>query len=141
MILALAHAKVFAQYLSQCESKYIMQLALRELGISSARDGFHYALQAAIMLERNPGYSLAKEVYPTVGQMRDPAAGEAQVAAAITAAIAAAWEKRDPLLWHYYFPVGETGVTRCPTNWEFLMAIVDFTELWKGCCQEVNYAK
>ena len=77
MILALAHAKVFAQYLSQCESKYIMQLALRELGISSARDGFHYALQAAIMLERNPGYSLAKEVYPTVGQMRDPAAGEA----------------------------------------------------------------
>jgi len=140
MIFALTHARVFAEYLSHCDSSYIIQLCLKELGVSSAKDGFHYAKKAAILLEINPSATLSNGVYGLVGMMRDPPAGESQVTSAISWIVEKAWENRDPAIWHYYFPVGEAGVTRCPTNREFLMAIVDFVEMWKGCCQEVNYA-
>ena len=141
MVLALAHARIFAEYLNKCDSRYIIQLALKELGISSACDGFQYAKNAAIMLDRNRDATLSNGVFLAVGMLRNPPAGESQVDSAIRWAISAAWENRSVEIWHYYFPAGEAGVTRCPSNREFLLAIVDFVDMWKGCCEEVNYGK
>ena len=141
MISALIHAKIFAEYLNKCDSRYIVHIALKEIGIPSDCDGFQYAKNAVIMLDQNRYATLSNGVSPAVGLLRNPPAGEGQVDSAMRWAISSAWENRNMEIWHYYFPVGTAGVTRCPSNREFLLAIVDFVELWKGCCEEVNYGK
>lgn len=138
---ALTHAKTLAQFLSKCDSTYIVQICVKELGIPSGRDGCYYIKNATRMLMENPTLKLTNGVYIAVGLLRQPSAGEDQVEQAIRTAIQEAWENRSEKLWNCYFPVGEAGKTRCPSNREFLMALVDFVELWKAFCQEVNNGK
>ena len=141
MISSLKHAKIFAEYLSHCDSRYIIHLVVKELSVPNDHDGYLYIKHAAAILEKDPDATLDNGVYGLVGKRRSTVAGEDQVRLAITWAIRKAWAQRNEELWRYYFPVGPVGVTRCPTNREFLMAIVDFVELWKGFREEVAYEK
>ena len=137
MISSLKHAKIFAEYLSRCDSSYIIRLAVKELGVPNDCDGYQYIRNTVAILERDPCAVLENGVYIEFGKLRYPAAGNDEVRGATNWAIRKAWVNRNEELWRYYFPVGHAGVTKCPTNREFLMAIVDFVELWIGCCEEV----
>lgn len=138
---ALRHAKARAKALSRCSVTYIVHISLKELGISSSKDGFHYTKSAVVMLCENPTQKLTHGVYTAVGLQRDPFADDNQVEQSIRKAIQDAWKDRDVPTWEYYFPIGKTGRSECPSNRDFLMAIVDFVELWKAFCEEVNYGK
>lgn len=136
---AIRHAKFLAKHLHKCGIQYIIHIALKEVGIPSARDGFLFAKNAVIMLCRNPANTLLNGVYLAVGMLREPSAGEKQVEQAIRFGVKTAWQNRCEEIWQYYFPDGTAGSDHCPSNRDFLMAIVDFVELWKGCCEEVSY--
>lgn len=138
---ALRHAKARAEYLNKCSSTYIIHIAIKELGIASTRDGFYYVKNSVRMLCENPNLKLKNEVYLAVAMTRDPPAEEDQVENAMRKVIMDAWSNRDPEIWECYFPIGETGKTECPSNREFLFAIVDYVELWKAFCEEVNHGK
>lgn len=138
---ALAHAKNRALNLSHCDSKYIIHISVKELGIPSERDGAEYIRNAVSILYSTPGKKLSKGVYLAVGLMGEDHAGEDQVSQAIREAIQEAWGDRDEDIWACYFPIGAPGRTRCPTNKQFLMALVDYVKIWKAFCGEVNYEK
>lgn len=141
MIDALTHAQTRAQFLNKCDCTYIIQISAKELGIPSGRDGCYYVRNAARMLMENPTLKLTNGVYIAVGLLREPSAGEDQVEQAIRTVIQEAWEHRDEKIWKCYFPVGEEWKTKCPSNRDFLMALVDFVDMWKAFCQEVNNGK
>lgn len=136
---AIRHARFMAKYLNKCSSHYIIRLALKEIGIPSAKEGFHYAKNAVILLLKDPYQTLKNGIYLTVGLMREPPAGQEQVEQSIRFGIRTAWKDKDDRLWECYFPKGCPGSQSCPSNRDFLMAIVDFVELWKACCEEVNH--
>lgn len=136
---AIKHAKFLAKHLNKCSRQYIIQIALKETGMRSSQDGFHYAHYATLMLFDNPFDTLENGVYSAVGLLRKPPAGQDQVEQSIRFSVRKAWNNRIVELWHYYFPEGCPGCDKCPTNRDYLMAIVDFVRLWKACCEEVNY--
>ena len=138
---ALQHAKNRAEYLSKCSSTYIIHIALKELGIPSDGEGFYFAKNTVRLLCENPGTTLSHGIYIAVGALSSPMVGEKPVENAIRRAIQHAWNNRDEQVWACYFPIGKPGRTECPSNKVFLMAFVDFVELWKGFCEEVNYGR
>lgn len=135
------HAKCLARDMSRCGKRYIVQLALKELGVPSGQDGFPLAKFVVMMLCENRFCKLANGAYLAAGTMADPPMGNNQVCQAITRGIKYAWEHRNTELWKCYFPDGTPGSAECPSNREFLVAIADFVDLWEGCCEEVNYAR
>ena len=138
---ALRHLANRVSYMSRCDCLYFIHLSLKELGLPSWQDGFWYAKYAVKLLHQKPGSNLAKGVYMAVGLMAGTEAGEDQVEQAIRSAIKTAWKDRDERIWEVYFPAGKPGRTQCPSNKEFLMAVVDFVILWEGFCEEVNYER
>lgn len=138
---SLKHAKNIAQYLNKCNNTYIIHIALKELGISSSSEGFQYAKNTVRLLYEHPTATLTNGVYLAAGMISDPPAEQAQVEQAIRNAVKRAWKDRDGKVWNYYFPVGRAGRTECPSNRDFLMAVVDFVILWDGFCEEVNYER
>lgn len=136
---AIKHAKFLARYLNKCSNQYVIQIALKETGMRSSHDGFHFSEYAVLMLYEDPFETLEKGIYPVVGQLRKPPAGQEQVEQSIRFSIRKAWRGRVDELWTYYFPEGSSGYKKCPSNRDYLMAIVDFVKLWKGCCEEVRY--
>lgn len=141
MDLSLKHAKNLAQELSNCSVRYIIHIALKELGVSSSREGFLFAKNTILLLCENPSSKLKHGVYLAAGILCDPPADDEQVEQAIRGAIREAWKDRDTKVWNCYFPMGKSGRTVCSSNRDFLMAVVDFVELWHGCCEEVNYER
>lgn len=138
---SIRHAQNRAQYMHSCGSAYIIHISLKELGIPTDEIGYVYAKNAVAMLSENRTATLANGIYLAVGMLTDPMAGEKQVEQAIRSAIKKAWKRRDDDTWRCYFPIGSAGRTECPSNRDFLIAVVDFIELWEGCCKEVEYAK
>ena len=138
---ALKHAQNRATYLHKCGHSYIIHISLKELGISSDQSGFLYSKNAIKLLKENRSATLTNGIYLAVGLIDDPISSEKQVEQAIRCVIRKAWNNRDAEIWECYFPIGRVGRTECPTNREFLMAVVDFVELWEGFCEEVNYGK
>ena len=133
------HAKFLAKHLNKCSSQYIIRIVLKEIGMSSGLEGFHYVKNAVTMLLENPFEVLKNGVYVAVGLMRKPPAEQEQVEQSIRFGIRTVWRNRNQQLWICYFPEGCPGNQKCPSNRDFLMAIVDFVELWKACCEEVCY--
>lgn len=138
---ALKHAKARAKSLSHCNVTYIIQISLKELSVSSSRDGFYFAKDAVRLLGENPRMKLRNGVYTAVGVLGNADISDEQVEKSIHAAIQEAWENRNEYIWSLYFPIGKAGMQECPSNKDFLMAIVDFVEMWKAACEEVNYGK
>lgn len=53
--------------------------------------------------------------------------------------IGEAWQNRNTKVWGYYFPQYSGKKMSKPTNMEFISEIARFLELWRGCCEEVEY--
>ena len=135
------HAKFLAKYLNNCSEECVIRIALKETGMRSSQDGFRFAMNAAVRLCGNPYETLRNGVYIAVGRMRQPVANQDEVESSLRFSIRTAWKERCVDLWNYYFPEGLPGSKRCPSNRDYLMALVDFVELWKDCCEEVNYER
>lgn len=133
------HAKCFAKDMNKCGKRYIVHLALKELGVPSGQDGFPLAKTTILMLCENRFCKLKNGAYLAAGALANPPMDNEQVYQAISRVIRNAWELRNEHIWRCYFPEGSPGNTECPSNREFLFAVVDFVELWEGCCEEVNY--
>ena len=138
---SLKHAKCLAKEMSRCDKRVIVHFALKELGVPSGNDGFPLAKITILMLCENRFCKLKNGAYLAAGTMADPPMDNEQVYQAISRGIHNAWDNRDERIWQCYFPKGTPGHAACPSNRDFLFAIVDFVELWEGCCEEVNYAK
>ena len=130
------HAKFLARKLTGCSSDLVIRIALKETGIPSARDGFHYSLNAIKLLIANPASKLNNGIYVAVGLLRKPPAEARAVETAIRFVIRYAWKRRVKENWRYYFMTEDLDHGPCPTNREYLMAIAEFVELWQGCCEE-----
>ena len=133
------HAKCFARDLNKCSNRYIVQLALKELRVPSGQDGFALAKHVVLLLCENRFHKLQNGAYTVAGNHAVPPMSDEQVYQAINRVVRYAWENRNMKIWKCYFPEGTRGYEECPSNREFLFAIVDFVELWQGCCEEVNY--
>ena len=133
------HAKCLARDLNKCSNRYIVQLALKELRVPSGQDGFHLAKHVVLLLCENRFYKLQNGAYSIAGNHAVPPMNDEQVYQAINRVVRYALENRNMKIWKCYFPEGTQGYAECPSNREFLFAIVDFVELWQGCCEEVNY--
>lgn len=136
---ALEHAQQLAKYLGHCSSTYIIQIALKELSVPSSRDGFHLAKNCVRLLLENPVRTLTHGVYVAAALVCGFPTDDKLVEQAIRTAVQAAWKDRDEAVWNCYFPVGKLGRCKCPSNKEFMMAIVDFVKLWEGFCEEGKY--
>ena len=133
------HAKCLARDLNKCSNRYIVQLALKELRVPSGQDGFPLAKHVVLMLCENRFHKLQNGAYTVAGKHAVPPMSDEQVYQAINRVVRYAWENRNMKIWQCYFPEGTQGHAECPSNREFLFAIVDFVGLWQGCCEEVNY--
>lgn len=136
---AIIHAKFLARHLHRCGRLYVIRIALKETGMRSSQDGFHYAMNAVNRLCDDPFETLRNGVYLAVGLLRTPVADQDEVEQSLRFSIKNAFKTRCIQLWNYYFPEGCAGSKTCPSNRDYLMAIVDFIELWQGCCEEVSY--
>ena len=135
------HAKTIAKDLSRCGKRYIIQIALKELGVRSDQDGFPLARTTILILCENRFCKLKNGAYLTAGALADPPMDNDQVCQAIDRAVKNAWQNRNLKIWNCYFPEGTPGYAECPSNRQFLCAVADFVDLWEGYCEEVNYAR
>ena len=140
MYAARKHAKCLARDMNRCGKRYIVHIALKELGVPSGQDGFTLAKTTILMLCENRFCKLKNGAYLAAGALADPPMDNDQVYQAINRVIRNAWETRNEKVWRCYFPECAPGFEECPSNRDFLFAVADFVELWQGCCEEVNYA-
>lgn len=91
---------------------------LLRLGFSQKLSGTRYLQQAIRLFANDPQQMLTKELYAAVGQHFHASA--AQVERCIRNAISTAWSNRDDRVWLRYFPSGDNGSVRRPTNGELI---------------------
>lgn len=93
---------------------------LLDLNFAARWDGFLF-LQAGIPIYMNdPGQSMTKELYVTIGERYGK--GSAQVERSIRSAIDKAWQNRDDRIWQQFFNTAGGYVPR-PSNNEFFARI------------------
>lgn len=137
---ALEHAQNRVRFLSRCDEIYIIHLALKELGVP-VNEGYLYAKYSAYLLYKDPVAKLSNGVYAEASILCGHPTDEKHVEQLIRSVIKVAWNNRNVKIWECYFPIGKVGRTECPSNKDFLMAIVDYVVMWKGFCEEVNYER
>lgn len=96
---------------------------LLHLGMAARLRGYACLREAVLMMMEDPGRSVTKEIYPQVGARTGGNA--VQMEHAIRSAIAKTWKKRSPGTWDAYFPTDANGVSKCPTNKEFICRLAD----------------
>jgi hypothetical protein len=94
---------------------------LLTLGVNAGRKGYTYLEQIIELFRQDPGRSLTKDLYPTVG--RNNRAAAAAVERAIRGVIQTAWDNRDEAIWRLYFTPGRGGIVARPTNRAFIATI------------------
>lgn len=97
---------------------------LLRLGFSRKLNGTRYLRQAIRLFAGDPQQMLTKELYAAVGQLFH--ASSSQVERSIRNAIATAWSGHDEKVWLRYFPTGEAGLVRRPTNGELITRLSEF---------------
>lgn len=97
---------------------------LQELSIPAKLKGYEQCREAMILLVRNPGMSITKELYPGVADAFGISA--VQVERSIRTAIATGFDRGDRQKWQIYFPA---DCTERPSNGVFLTTIADLLRL------------
>lgn len=106
------------------EPRFDIDDILLRLGFSRKLNGTRYLQQAIRLFAKDPQQMLTKELYGNVGQLFHASA--AQVERAIRNAIQSTWTSRDERVWQRYFPTGEDGTVRRPTNGELITRLSEF---------------
>lgn len=105
------------------DPRTIVSNILLGLGFSTKLRGYTYLREAILEMANNPGQSITKILYPTVGRICE--ADRIQVERSIRTAINKAWEKRDEAMWRLYFPKASDGTVTRPTNAVLITTIAD----------------
>ncbi|MBE6975612.1 MAG: response regulator [Ruminococcaceae bacterium] len=96
---------------------------LLSLGISTKLRGYGYLREAILLMVNRPHQSITKELYPTVATNCGVTA--VQVERSIRSAIHSAFPQQDRQLWQTFFPTGENGVVKRPTNSTVISCLAD----------------
>lgn len=96
---------------------------LLSLGVPTKLRGYGYLREAVLLMVRQPGQSITKELYPAVAA--GCGATAVQVERSIRSAVKNSFQRQDETVWHMYFPAGEAGNTRPPTNSEMISCLAD----------------
>ena len=96
---------------------------IKFLLFSPRHNGSAYLKEAVLMMWRQPGISLTKELYPGVGAMFGSSAP--QVERSIRSAIQSAWNQRSPQDWGKLFPTGPNEISRRPSNGAVISRLAD----------------
>ena len=100
---------------------------LLALGVPTKLNGYGYLREAVLLMAEDPKQSITKELYPAVAAA---CSGDRKnVERSIRSAIEKAWRNRDENLWKLYFPIDGTGITRRPTNSEFITRLADALQM------------
>ena len=96
---------------------------IRLLRFSPRHDGSKYIREAVLLMYRQPGLSLTKELYPAVGARFGCSA--AQVERSIRSAINAAWHHADNGSWAVLFPPEPEGIVPRPSNGNLIAKLAE----------------
>lgn len=96
---------------------------LLSLGIPTKLHGYNYLREAILLMAKQPGQSITKELYPQVAALCD--CEPKHVERSSRSAIHAAWNNRDDRIWKLYFPPGPDGVIPRPSNGGFITRLAD----------------
>ena len=94
-----------------------------ELGLKPKHNGYHYLCEAVQVYGKDPKQSLTKEVYTAVAAKFG--VNGSQVERSIRAAIEAAWNSRDEMVWRKWFPSGMLSGTKRPANGEVICQLAE----------------
>ena len=101
----------------------VVSTALMELGMNASRGGYHYCIEAILMLAENPSLQVTKAVYPVIGKPRNSEGSS--VEKSIRDAIFAAYANGKDEVWQRYFPAGPDGRVPRPSNRVFLSTLAE----------------
>lgn len=104
---------------SKREPYGIISDLLLSLSISTKHKGFAYLREAIVLMDKDPGQSITKELYPAVAKICGCQHGH--VERSVRSALDAAWNHRESLSWQQYFPDSH----RRPTNAEFISRLAE----------------
>ena len=111
----------------QPEAREVISNILLHLGISTKLHGYAYLREAILLMRKDPGQSLTKEIYPAVASLCG--AEPIQVERSIRSAIHGTWPKRDDAVWRIYFPSDDSEQVPRPTNATFICRLADYLNL------------
>ncbi len=100
---------------------------LGRMGIQPGRRGYDALRESILLMARDTGQSITKEVYPEVGKRLG--GNGSQVEHAIRYLLHRVWEKRDVQVWERYFPPGGKGSIKCPPNKAFICRLAEELEM------------
>lgn len=132
----LTHVLFLTRHLKKDDIRSATTAILMDIGISEWHSGFGDLVRAIILWSENPEWSFSKELYPEVGRRRANKANWKTVEKSIRYAILVAWMRKDKKIWRIYFPPGEDGKMKRPTNAGFISRIARVLELWQNCGEE-----
>lgn len=95
---------------------------LLRMGFPSKLRGYGYLREAVLIMAKDPGQSITKELYPAVATQCG--ASPTQIERSIRNAICTAWQQRDQKVWKTVFPTQGTAAVR-PTNAALICALAD----------------
>lgn len=112
---------------TQPDSRTTVTNLLLSLGVPTKLHGYAYLREAVLLMAKDPGQSITKELYPKVAALCgcDPK----HVERSSRNAIASAWRCRDERVWQLYFPPGTDGTIPRPTNGTFISRLADSLRL------------
>lgn len=128
----LKHIRFLARLFGKDNIRYVVVALLLELGIPTNYDGFEYLVKGITIYFREPSLMITKGLYPVIAETSINQVEGQLIESAIRNAIKTAWRKRDGESWACFFP----GVTKRPSNAEFISRIAYMLDLWEGCCKE-----
>lgn len=106
------------------ESSYsVTTSALLEMGMIASRAGFKYSRDAILMLEKDPGLMVTKDIYPELAELYSTSA--TAVEKNIRDAICAVWRATDPAILAKYFIPAANGQIPKPSNHVFLSTVTE----------------
>lgn len=95
--------------------------ALFELSIPTSRLGFSNCREAVLMLHRDPGASLSKDIYPALAKAQGVSA--TSIEKNIRDAITDGYNRRNETAWRRFFPTAPDGTVPKPSNRRFLTTL------------------
>lgn len=96
---------------------------LLSLHFSTKLRGYGYLREAVLLMAKNTGQSITKELYPAVAVRFD--ATPVQVERSIRNALQHAWQRREGTAWQLYFPPGKNGYYERPSNGALICCLAD----------------
>lgn len=111
------------QGLDESPVRAVIRSILDGFGIPADLDGGKYLLTAIVLMAEDPSQYITKELYPAVGKAYGKNAG--QVERSIRNAIEKGFINGDRPEWERCFGNGNEGLTKKPSNQDFILKVVE----------------